>query len=170
MEKTTQTSDVLEILTAQHAEMDRLFEAIESDKGDRADLFHELANILAAHSTVEEKVFYPAVMADATSDMLHESVEEHLAIKRVLADLLDLDPVADPEEFDAKLQVMKEQVAHHAHEEEEAKLFPKVKKMLDAAQREGLGSDLIAMFEDLMEGEPAEKVPGETTEAAPLPA
>lgn len=168
MEKTTQTSDVLEILTAQHTEVDRLFEAIEKDKGDKAELFHQLSNLLAAHATVEEKIFYPAVMDDDTGEILHESVEEHLASKRVLADLLDLDPKANSEEFDAKLKVLKEEVSHHAHEEEEDKLFPMLRKSLDRAQREGLGNDVIAMFEELMEGEPAESVPDETTVAAPL--
>ena len=41
------------------------------------------------------------MLAKQTEDNLLESAEEHLAIKRVLADLLDLD--VDDDTFDAKL-------------------------------------------------------------------
>jgi hypothetical protein len=97
----TDTLDVLQILTSQHSEVDELFEKLESGKGDRAGLFAQLADKLAAHAAVEEKIFYPAAMAPQTSDLLHESVEEHLEIKRLLADMLDLDPSGDDDTFDA---------------------------------------------------------------------
>src|SRR5688572_21479149 len=84
------TTDVIDILVSQHEEVDRLFKSLEEGTGNRRAQFAALANLLAAHATVEEKIFYPAVMAKETSDLLHESVEEHLAIKRVLADMLEL--------------------------------------------------------------------------------
>src|SRR6187551_3630602 len=121
-------TDVLEILTSQHLEVDMLFERIEKRDGNRRVLFTELADRLAAHATVEEKIFYPAVMAKETEDLLRESVQEHLSLKRLIADLIVLR--VDDEEFEAKLTVLKEQVTHHAHKEEEAKLFPKVKRLL----------------------------------------
>jgi hypothetical protein len=65
--------------------------------------------------------------------------------------------------------VLKEQLEHHAHEEEEDKLFPKVRKLFSKEELEGLGNDMVAMFETLLEGEPRENVPGETGEPAPLP-
>ena len=165
----TDTLDVLQVLTAQHSEVDELFEKLESGKGDRASLFIQLADKLAAHATVEEKIFYPAAMATETADLLHESVEEHLGIKRVIADMLDLDPTQDEDTFDAKLSVLKENVSHHAHEEEEGKLFPKLRKLLDADERAALGNDVLAMFESLIEQSPRLQVPDETAEAAPLP-
>jgi hemerythrin superfamily protein len=165
----TEALDVLKILTSQHTEVDELFEKLESGKGDRAALFAQLADKLAAHAAVEEKIFYPAVMATQTSDLLHESVEEHLAIKRVITDMLDLDPKDDEDAFDAKLSVLKEGVSHHAHEEEEAKLFPKVRNLLSAEERAGLGNDVLTLFESLIEQSPRFHVPEETAEAAPLP-
>src|SRR5688572_17422627 len=94
--------DVLELLASQHDEVDDLIEQLHEGKGDRQALFTELANKLAAHAAVEEKLFYPAVMATGTADLLHESVEEHLAIKRVLADMIAMD-LEDDETFEAKL-------------------------------------------------------------------
>jgi hemerythrin superfamily protein len=163
------TLDVLEILQSQHTEVDDLFEKLEGGHGDREALFSTLADKLAAHATVEEKIFYPAAMEKSTSDMLHESVEEHLEIKRLLADMLTLDPKSDEDEFDAKLNVLKENVSHHAHEEEEDKLFPKLRKQMSEDERAALGNEVLAMFESLIDQEPRRSVPSETAEAAPLP-
>ena len=161
--------DVLQILTSQHSEVDALIEQLETGKGDQAATFIRLADQLAAHAAVEEKIFYPAVMMKETSDLLHESVEEHLEIKRVLADMLALDPREDEDEFKAKLSVLKENLSHHAHEEEEAKMFPQLRKLLSADERAALGNDVLALFESLIQREPRLHVPEETAAAAPLP-
>lgn len=164
--------NAVDLLTEQHAEIDKLFKVLEGKRGNRRETFIELADKLAAHATVEEKLFYPHIMSEAISDMLHDSVDEHLGIKRVLADLLtlDLDAEADEaDELDAKLLVLKEQVSYHAHHEEEAKLFPIVREMMNEHALTTLGNELIVMFEHLMAAEPRKQVPRETTRAAVLP-
>ncbi|MGH9884392.1 MAG: hemerythrin domain-containing protein, partial [bacterium] len=113
------------------------------------------------------QLLYPAVMEKDTHDMLQEAVEEHLAIKRVLADMLTL-RVGEPS-FKAKLSVIKEEVTHHAHREEEAKLFPKVGAMMNRDERAALGNEVLAKFEELMQAQPANNVPRETKTAASLP-
>jgi hemerythrin superfamily protein len=163
------TIDVLELLASQHDEVDQLIEQLERGSGDRAQLFAELADKLAAHATVEEKIFYPAAMYPNTSELLHESVEEHLSIKRLLADMLDLDPEADEDRFEAALSMLKEQVTHHAREEEEAKLFPKLRRLMTEDERAAIGNEVLAMFETLIEQQPRRQVPSETSEPAPLP-
>jgi Trp operon repressor len=164
------TIDVLELLESQHAEVDQLIEQIESGRANRAALFAELADKVAAHAAVEERIFYPAAMYPETSDMLHESVEEHLAVKRVLADMLELDLDDDTDEFEAKLSVLKEQLTHHAHEEEEAKLFPLLRRLMTEDERAGVGNEVLALFESLIQQQPRRNVASETAEAAPLPA
>jgi iron-sulfur cluster repair protein YtfE (RIC family) len=163
----TTSTNVLELLTAQHAEMDELFERIENGEGNRRALLVELADKLAAHATVEEKVFYPAVMSAETRSMLHESVEEHLGIKRELADLITMR--LDDDHFKAKLKVLKEYVSHHAHKEEEHKMFPLLKKLLSGDQLAAIGNEVLVMYEELIATSPSKNVPNETTEAAPLP-
>jgi hypothetical protein len=167
---TNEGMDVLELLASQHEEVDDLIERIETGDGDKAALFEELANKLAAHATIEEKIFYPAVLRADTEELLREAGEEHLAVKRVLADLLELDPDEDEAEFDAKLSVLKEEVEHHAHEEEEEKLFPLLRRTMSEDDLLGLGNECLVMFEALMEGEPSRKIAGETDRAAPLEA
>src|ERR1043165_2730412 len=80
---------------------------IEAGEGDVKGAFAELANKLAAHAAVEEQLFYPAVMVKETNELLHEAVEEHLAVKRVLADMLMLR--VDEPSFKAQLAVLKEE-------------------------------------------------------------
>jgi hemerythrin superfamily protein len=161
------TTDVLDLLEAQHKEVDELFARLEQGDGDRRALFTELADKLAAHAAAEEKVFYPSVMTKDTSDLLHESVEEHLSIKRVLADLITKN--VDDDSFKALLSVLKEQVSHHAHREEEAKLFPKLRRALTSDERAALGNEFLVAFEELMQSHPYKNVPNETQTAAPLP-
>jgi len=164
------TIDALELLKEQHDEVEMLIGRIEDsdDAEEKEELFREMADKLAAHSTMEEKLFYPAVMAEETEEGLIEATEEHLSVKRLLADMMDLD--GDDPHFDAKLSVLKEQVRHHAREEEEGELFPKLRRMLSADERAALGNECMAMFEMLIEmGDPRMNVPQETAEAAPLP-
>ena len=166
----TDTTDALELLSDQHDEVDELFEKIAAsdDPDEKGELFRELADKIAAHATIEEKLFYPSVLGEETAELLLHSVEEHLAVKRVLADLLELDP--EDEHWNAKLHVLADEVWHHAHEHEEKKVFPVVRRTLSKDELAGLGNELLAMFEELIEREPRMQVPAETDEAAPLEA
>lgn len=94
---------------------------------DRAAALERIADDLGKHIASEEQVFYPAVRARRTEDILLQSLEEHLSLKRLLADLLELEPTA--ETWQPKLKVLDEQTRHHQKEEEEH-LFPNEKKIL----------------------------------------
>lgn len=157
----------IDMLESQHREVEDLFEELESATGsEKIEIFEELADRLAVHAALEEQHFYPAAKDEKTEDLLRESVEEHLAVKRLIADLLELKQ-AD-ETFDAKVTVLKEQVEHHV-EEEEGELFPKVKKLLDAETLDALEQEMTATQDQLdAEGEPRNQVPNETDEAAPI--
>jgi len=160
--------NAIDLLKLQHVEVDDMFVEIEKTGSGRRkqELFVKLADNLAAHVKIEESIFYPAVLAKQTEEILLESNEEHLSIKRVLADLLDLD--LDDEQFDAKLSVMKEQVEHHTHGEEERDLFPKVKHLLSADELDALGGEMLCLFEQLLETAPRTRVPFEIEAAASL--
>lgn len=164
------STDALELLRDQHDEVfDLIEQIIDSDDRDaKARMFRELADKIAAHSAIEEKLFYPSVMSERTNELLIESTEEHLAVKRVLSDMLELD--LDDDHWMAKLIVLRDELEHHARDEEEDKLFPMVRKELDADQLAGLGNDLLAMFEELIEHEPRMQVPNETAAAVHLEA
>jgi hemerythrin superfamily protein len=162
--------NAIDLLEKQHREVEELFEEFEK-AGERAHktkerLCREISNRLAVHAEIEEKLFYPEAKQERTEDLLRESVEEHLAVKRVLADILE--EGTDDENFEARMKVLKEQVEHHV-EEEEKELFPKVRKACSREELEDLGNRMETLAERLMsEGEPSAKIPGQTDEAAPI--
>jgi hemerythrin superfamily protein len=160
--------DAIALLKSQHRAVEKLFAQIDKAKSADAKqrLFDQVADSLAVHATIEEHQFYPAVRAKRTEDILLEALEEHVGIKRVLADLLEID--ASDHTFDAKIKVLKEQVEHHV-EEEETDLFPKVKKLLSSEELEILAETLeVERAEIERAGTPRAAIPHEIAEAAPL--
>ncbi len=159
--------NAIDFLVSQHRSMETMMAGVMDAEGDaRRRLYAEVADQLTMHISAEEVVFYPAVKAAKTEDILLESLEEHLSLKRLMADLLALAP--DEQTFEPKFKVLKEQAEHH-HKEEEEHLFPKVKKLLDASRLNEVGAEMIALqTQQKMEGRPRENVTGETDAAAPL--
>ncbi|MDB5838093.1 MAG: regulator of cell morphosis and signaling [Herminiimonas sp.] len=160
--------NAVELLISQHRTMEILLKGVldAPDDASKNRMFAEAADQLTVHIASEEQVFYPAVKAARTEDILLESLEEHLSLKRLLADLLELNP--SEQTFEPKFKVLKEQAEHH-HEEEEEKLFPKVRKLLDEERLEALGREMIEMQTQLkLKGEPRAQVSNETGTAAPL--
>jgi hemerythrin superfamily protein len=162
--------DAIEMLKAQHKEVEALFSKYE-ELGEKAAkskqaVFEKIADALAMHATIEEKHFYPAIKAKRTEDILLESLEEHLGIKRIIADLLKLEP--SNETFDPKVKVLKEQVEHHV-EEEESDMFPKVRKILDKAELTELATVMQQTMKKLeAKGDARKAVPAETGAAPQL--
>jgi len=75
--------------------------------------------LLAAHTRIEEEIFYPAVRSLGTDDLetlVDEALEEHHVVDLVLAELPRVHPGDD--RFAAKMTVLSELVEHHVKEEE----------------------------------------------------
>ncbi len=163
--------DAIRLLKQQHREVEKLFEqfekACESDQDEevRLELFTRIADNLAAHCAIEEKIFYPSVYVDDTEDKLREAVEEHLSAKRVIADLLDMSPM--DAQFKAKMSVLKEEILHHV-EEEEGELFKSVRQMLTRGELSELGEQMRLEFDALLQTGPRQQVPSETADAPAL--
>lgn len=160
--------DAIELLTHQHRAMEdalgRILDTEEEDK--RRELFAAAADHLTVHIAGEEQIFYPAVRAQRTEDTLLESLEEHLSLKRLLADLVALSP--GEKTFEPKLEVLKEQAEHH-HKEEEEHLFPAVRKCMPAERLQSLAHEMLALQENLRkEGAPRDAVADQTHAAAEL--
>ena len=160
--------NAIKMLKQQHQEVAKLFKRLNATRSEetRRTTFEEIADALAVHATIEERHFYPGVKEEQTEEMLLESVEEHLEMKRVIADLLQMD--ASDDDFEAKVKVLQEDVEHHVEEEETA-LFPKVEKLFDEEALEALGEAMEETQEELKAvGNPRDAIPGETGAAAPI--
>jgi hemerythrin superfamily protein len=160
--------DAIELLKKQHREVEDLFEEFEN-AGERAEktrerLCREISDQLAMHAEIEEKIFYPESKQENTEEVLRESVEEHLQMKRMIADIIE-GGIQD-EQLDAKMSVLKEEVEHHV-EEEEKQLFPKVRKACSREELADMGDRMQRMFEQLeSEGDASAKIPGQTDSPA----
>src|SRR4051812_27503418 len=160
--------NAIKMLKQQHREVEKLFKQLTAarSEGPRRKAFEEIADALAVHAAIEERHFYPGVKKQQTEDILLESVEEHLEVKRLIADLMEMD--ASDDQFEAKAKVLQENVEHHV-EEEETDLFPKVEKLIDEEQLEAIGEAMEQTQDELKaEGSPRDAIPGETDAAAPI--
>ena len=162
----TGAMDAIDLLTQHHRQLERQMEALKgAEVVDEAE-FARAADEFVMHVTVEETLFYPAVKARRTEDILLESLEEHLSLKRVLADLLAIAP--GDAKFGPKLHVLAEQLAHH-HEEEEEHLFPKVRKVLGGDDLAALGDEMEERMRALAAaGGARRRVLVQTVDSAPL--
>jgi len=158
--------NAIELLEQQHNEVDELFEKLEAaPKGDaeKKELFGQIADGLAVHTEIEEKIFYPSVRRKATEELLEHSVEEHLEVKKLIAAIIDLEP--EETDFDSKCAELKADVQAHVAEER-SQLFPKVRDLFAAADLDDLGVQMEEMARDLQSGEPLQGLAAEV-HAAP---
>jgi hemerythrin superfamily protein len=137
--------DALELLKTDHETVKELFKKAEKSKDEKQQkqLFEKIEAELETHTHIEETIFYPAVgQTDELKDMVLESLEEHKQVKTLLREMENL--ISDSEKFEPKLKVLMENVEHHAEEEEEGKMFPKIRKLMNAEKLERLGKELEA--------------------------
>lgn len=137
--------DALELLKEDHQKVKELFEEVEGteDQREKTRIFSEIQGELETHARIEETVFYPAMeQHEELKDMVLESIEEHKQIKTLLKEIDNLK--SDSEKFEPKLSVLMENVEHHAEEEEEGKMFPKIREICSQEDLEKLGEELEA--------------------------
>jgi hemerythrin superfamily protein len=137
--------DALELLKEDHEKVKELFEQAEKteDEKEKKQLFKEIKKELETHTRIEETIFYPAMQKhEELKHMVLESLEEHKQVKTLLREMKSSG--GRSEKFDAKLKVLIDNVSHHAEEEEEGKMFPKVRKIVDRETLEQLGEEMQA--------------------------
>jgi hemerythrin superfamily protein len=137
--------DALELLKEDHQRVKELFERGQKtdDKKQQRQIFKEIKAELETHARIEETIFYPAMEEyEELKDMVLESLEEHKQMKTVLRELAKLSTTS--EKFKPKFKVLKDDVEHHAEEEEEGKMFPKIRTLIKKDELEQLGEELDA--------------------------
>lgn len=136
-----------ELLEQQHREVEKIFDRLENDEGDRVENLRELASKLAAHMRIEEELFYPRAR-EIMEDMVLESLEEHTLAAFALKRIAEIDP--DHPSFEAKCKALSELVKHHV-EEEESEMFPKLSSEIDDEELELMGQELETRFFEIVE-------------------
>lgn len=126
----TNGSNALDMLKADHREVERLFAQFDAADGDtrtQAELASRIGQALAIHAELEESLLYPRLLVPSNDeiDLVCEATVEHGTLHGLIADMNGRDP-GDPM-VKARVVVLKEYVKHHVREEEN-ELFPKVEK------------------------------------------
>lgn len=159
--------DAVSLLLAQHRTTEGLFEKFnqaESSEEKRA-AFDAIADDLSVHLTIEEKIFFPAIYLEETHEKLAEVLEEHLSLKRLIVDAMEMPSEGDA--FGAKVKVLEEQVEHHVKEEEKD-LFPVVKKRFTQEHLEELGRKMQLLYIHELEVGPSRHIDEQTDEAVSI--
>jgi hemerythrin superfamily protein len=158
--------DAVTLLEQDHQKVKKLMGEIEktTERGvkTRQQLFSKLVQELTIHEKIEEQIFYPEVKERATSKQLEElvteSYEEHHFVDMVKAEIENTP--FEAEEWAAKFKVMMENIEHHAFEEEEGKMFPKVRRAFKKDELEDMGTRMEELKMQLMESMPTEERTG----------
>ena len=134
--------DVVELIKADHREVERLFEQLTSQPATRALNFPVLCSLLIAHSRAEESDVYPVAKDEAgeTEEVAH-SQGEHAEAESMLERMSQMDP--DSAEFESALEELVHAVTHHV-EEEESKVLPGMQQRLSESRRAELADAFIA--------------------------
>jgi hypothetical protein len=151
--------DATQLLTRDHREVEALFEKFEKAKGDGAKekLAKQICTELKIHCMIEEELFYPALRGKIEDDDLDEAMVEHDGAKVLVNDIEAAEP--DDDYYDAKVQVLSEEIAHHIREEEKmhGSIFSQARKTdvdLDA-----LGEQMAARKAELQRQAESEGLP-----------
>ncbi|MDQ6673880.1 MAG: hemerythrin domain-containing protein [Chloroflexota bacterium] len=141
MAKTDTATDVLKFLEDEHDEAKAVFKKLEKAEGaTAAGLWTLLKDVLSGHEEREETLFYPSLKKEpAAKDLILEAYQEHHVMDLLIEEISHLEP--SDEVWAPKIKVLQENTEHHI-EEEEGELFPKVRKIWDAARREQVGRQM----------------------------
>jgi hemerythrin superfamily protein len=145
---------ILTVIEKDHKAVKRIFRELEknaeSPSARVTELVQSLVLEIKLHAKAEERTLYKACLHK--NEKLHafsmEGFIEHRLLDVVLKKLTKVRPGKDGE-FQALLTVAKDVFEHHAIEEEEEEIFPKLKRAFTADELEALGESMIAFKEKL---------------------
>jgi len=124
--------DVVDVLSADHREFDRIFRELEQLSGRsgedvlkrKRELVDEVTIGLVKHSVAEETKVYPRVEKQVDREEAEHSKEEHAEAEETMKRLERMDP-GDPGFDDAVAELIRE-IRHHV-EHEEGRMFTELR-------------------------------------------
>jgi hemerythrin-like domain-containing protein len=131
--------DVVELLSADHREFDRIFRELEQLMGStdpdvlarKRALVDEVSIGLVKHSVAEETQVYPRVQRDVDAEEAERSKHEHDSAEKTMKQLERLDP-AD-ERYDVEIRTLIHEIRTHV-EHEESRMFTELRATFDRAE------------------------------------
>lgn len=107
-----------------------------ADDGEKRDLYEGIRQELGAHFHVEETLFYPALSGyQEFEGILDQAYRRHEEIQELMSDLKQSQ---DSEEFGERFEAVMSSLLRH-FEEEEARIFPRVRRVMNDIRIRQLG-------------------------------
>jgi hemerythrin-like domain-containing protein len=124
--------DVVELLTADHRDFERIFQQLENLRGAtdeqsvrrKRELVDEVTIGLVKHSVAEETQVYPEVEKKIDKGEAEHSKHEHAEAEETMKRLERMD--ADDPGFDSAVAELIQEIRHHV-EEEEGRMFTELR-------------------------------------------
>jgi len=137
--------DVVDLLSADHREFERIFQQLEGLRGAtdeqsvrrKRELVDEVTIGLVKHSVAEETQVYPEVEKKIDRGEAEHSKEEHAEAEETMKRLERMD--ADDPDFDGVVSELIREIRHHA-QEEESRMFTELRASFSR-------EELVAMAE-----------------------
>jgi len=133
--------DVVDLLLAQHAQVEQLFLLVIGSTGDtRRDAFDELVKLLAAHETAEEEVVHPlarTLPGGGGDAIVDDRLDEERQAKETLKTLIS--GGVDADGFDTGIILLRDAVLMHARYEERYE-FPLLRQHVPAERLRSLAT------------------------------
>jgi len=142
------STDAIVLLKQDHKEIRKVFRDFQkagpNARATKGKLVNKMLELLTVHTYVENECVYPATRdrVPDVEDHILESYEEHHVADVLCMELAVMSP--GDERFDAKTNVLIENVTHHI-EEEESEWFPKVRAALGRKELQELGERIIEL-------------------------
>lgn len=138
--------DLFEAIEADHEKLRGLFRELKDPMArDQARTLRELDFALLEHQKAEEAVLYPVLEDADDTDAMLEALEEHHALRLLLANIQRENVSAD--RFRAKVTVISDLFEHHVEEEEDV-IFAQAREFIDDDVADRLGEDFEAAKEE----------------------
>jgi hemerythrin superfamily protein len=141
---TEEQRDVIEILSADHREVEAMFTELETLMGSRSgtedelrkDLVDQATIELVRHAVAEEVAVYPAVKAKVSAEEAERAKREHAEAEETMKRLEVLDP--NDEAFEDELRKLMSEIRAHVAEEE-GEMFPRMRQVMTGDELVELG-------------------------------
>ncbi|MBM0203134.1 hemerythrin domain-containing protein [Micromonospora sp. NPDC051227] len=137
--------DVVDLLLAQHAQIEQLFLLVIGGTGDtRRDAFDDLVKLLAAHETAEEEIVHPlarTLPGGGGDAMVDDRLDEERQAKETLQTLIA--GGVDADGFETGIILLRDAVLLHARYEERYE-FPRLRQHVPAGRLRSLATGVRA--------------------------
>jgi len=137
----TLPGDIDHLIADDHAIVERQFQHLEADRGNRRVLVDQISFELALHAFAEETVLYPLWDELGMAEQKQDAQSEHQKLKELLV-TLDKNEPGDAD-FEQALTELIAETRHHVQDEETDEL-PEFREKVGAERMASLGKEFLA--------------------------